>query len=153
MTPVGCWTGSAAPARRSSAAATPTRPPVAAFGRPATSSRPWPCWRSTAGYAASTPTPPGPRAAGHPRRGSWSTPCTPPQNPHNPQNLARRLVLWVLWVLWRVATPREAADADQGGLSRYPTRTPPAALGRPDHPPPPGCAAHDPAGGRPAAGS
>jgi replicative DNA helicase len=40
--------------------------------------------------------PSGPRAAGHPRRGSSSTPCTPPQNPHNPQNLTRGPVLLVL---------------------------------------------------------
>jgi replicative DNA helicase len=70
--------------------------PAAAFARPLTSTRPWPCWRSMATCAASTPTRLGPRAADPPHRGSWSTLCHAPQNPQNLQNPARRPVLWVL---------------------------------------------------------
>src|SRR5215203_4206443 len=114
--PAGCWTGSPAPTRPSSPAATPTWPPPAAgFPRPPAWTPPWPCWRSTATSAGSTPTPPAPRAAGRPRRGSWSTLCHAPQNPHNLQNPCRQPVLWVLWVLWRVAAPQGAADAGHGG--------------------------------------
>ena len=51
--------------------------PRGASPRPPTWSRPWPCSRSTAGYAASTPTRPAPRAAGPPPRGSSSTPLPP----------------------------------------------------------------------------
>jgi Protein of unknown function (DUF3987) len=85
----GCWTGSAGLTRCSSAAATPTRPPVAASARPPIWSQPCGCWRSTAIYAGSTPNPPRipTVAADPPPPGSWSTPCTHPQKPQKPQKL------------------------------------------------------------------
>jgi hypothetical protein len=94
MTPAGCWSGSTAQTKGSSAAVTHMRPPlVAASARPPTSTLPSPCLTSTAGSAVLTPTCPAPRGAGHPRRGSWSTLCTPRQNLQNLQNLTRRPVL------------------------------------------------------------
>ena len=82
--------------------------------------------------------PSGPKGGRPPSPRFLVNPLHPPQNPHNPQNLTRRPVLWVLWVLWRVATPRGAADERQSRLSRYPTRTAPAAF-RPCPHPEPGC--------------
>ena len=93
-TPAGCWSGSAAPARCSSLAATPTAlPPEGAFPRPPTSTPPSPYSGSTAGSAGSTPTRPAPGEAGRLPHGSWSTLCTRRQNLHNLQNLTRRPVL------------------------------------------------------------
>src|SRR4029453_4500531 len=115
MMPAGCSTGSTVRGKHSSAAATPTRPPVVVSARPPTWSRPSACWTSTAGSGASTPAPWASKGARPPPRASWSPLCPPTHNPHNPHNLVRQQVLWVVRVLSCVATPRGAAHEGQGG--------------------------------------
>ena len=120
-TPAGCWTGSPAPTRRSSAAATPIRPPEDASPKPPTSSQPCDCSKSTATSVGSTRNPPATptAAADRPRRGSWSTLCHAPQKPHKPQKPPPNPFLWILWFLRRVAGVRnEGRSAHRGEVRR-----------------------------------